>query len=170
LIIFIAGELTRNLKRPTISFLLDYHSKGRQLVETMPDLKAANPECGPFIGSLGFEDDKVSEHLQAADLVAGVCKEYGLNKLGKMSGDPTSNNAALLKILGNRIGVAVLDSTYFANAAKASAPLKGAAQYLLHSTAESIRILSGRHALNPNGQSSILLPSQFIGTRRVRAA
>jgi hypothetical protein len=62
---------------------------------------------------------------KAADLIAGVCKDYALNELGRMPGDPGANKKALAAILGRSIGVGVLDYAYLANVTRASGLSRG---------------------------------------------
>jgi hypothetical protein len=125
LIVYVAGELTGNIRGRMVSFLLDYHCKGKLVLNQMGDLKKFNPECAPYIGSVGFDDDKTTAQLQAADLIAAACKDYALNKLGLMPGDPEANKKALAAILGRSIGVGVLDHAYLSKVAKASGLSKG---------------------------------------------
>jgi Protein of unknown function (DUF3800) len=125
LIVYIAGELTGNIRGRMVAFLLDYHSRGKLILGQMDALKENNPECAPYIGTVGFDDDKTTAQLQAADLIAGVSKNYALNKLGQMLGDPEANKKALVAVLGSSIGVGVLDHDYLAKVARASGLSKG---------------------------------------------
>jgi hypothetical protein len=125
LVVYVAGELTGNIRGRMVSFLLDYHCKGKLVLNQMGDLKKFNPECAPYIGSIGFNDDKTTAQLQAADLIAGVSKNYALNELGQMPGDKEANKKALVGILGRSVGVGVLDHAYLTKVAKASGLSKG---------------------------------------------
>ncbi len=125
LIVYVAGELTGNIRGRVVSFLLDYHCRGKLVLDQMDSLKECNPECASYIGSIGFDDDKTTAQLQAADLVAGVSKDYALNKLGKMKGDIEVNKKGLIAILGNSIEVGVLDCDYLRKVAQASTLSRG---------------------------------------------
>jgi hypothetical protein len=120
LIVYVAGELTGTARGRTVAFLLDSHCKGNKIVSQIGELKRLNPECAPHIGTIGFGDDTKTAQLQAADLIAGVCKEYALNKLGHMKGDPQAKKKEIFATLGGSIGVAVLDDDYLRKVAQAN--------------------------------------------------
>lgn len=71
-----ATHMGQNDHPHVVAFLCDQHSKATQLMDGYAALKKANPNAANWMGSLTIADDSQWAAIQAADLVAGVCKDY----------------------------------------------------------------------------------------------
>lgn len=76
IIIQICGDLREEMpSTETVAFLIDSHDLATTLVDTYPLLKHHNPLCAEWMGSITPMEDELSPALQAADLLAALCKD-----------------------------------------------------------------------------------------------
>ena len=66
-----------------MAFLCDEHDKSAEVKAIYDELKKMNPICGSCMGSLNYMEDEESPALQAADLLAGICKDDFLERITK---------------------------------------------------------------------------------------
>lgn len=75
--IFIASQLEEEMpSREVVAFLCDGHDKSTNVQSIYDKLISHNPICGRWMGSLTYADNESSPALQAADLLAGECKDF----------------------------------------------------------------------------------------------
>lgn len=90
-----------------VAFLCDEHSRGAQLANSYSELKRLNPISAQYMGSLSFQHDENSAAIQAADLVAALCKDYYVKQVkGKATEDDLE---ALTANIGMHIGLGYID-------------------------------------------------------------
>lgn len=73
--VFLAAEVAAMQRPEMVAFLIDSHNKTKALCDGYEGLKQYNPKCSKWMGSLTEMSDKKSFALQAADLLAGACKD-----------------------------------------------------------------------------------------------
>jgi hypothetical protein len=107
MMIVIAGECDDQMPNrkglETVAFLCDNHDRSVNVKAVYDKLREKNPNCGPWMGSLTYMDNKLSPALQAGDLLAGRCKELLIECLDET--DDGSRIGRYKSILGRNVGV-----------------------------------------------------------------
>lgn len=83
IMVLVAAKVKEELPSDWIAFLCDEHDKSADVKEIYDELQRMNPICGSCMGSLNYMEDEESPALQAADLLAGVCKDDFLERITK---------------------------------------------------------------------------------------
>jgi len=93
-----------------IAFLCDEHSKAPNLLASYPALKESNPLTARYMGSLTFGKDEDWAALQAADLIAGLCKDFSVERF--QGNDSLEGKAQVLRAqMGDAMGISYLDES-----------------------------------------------------------
>jgi len=92
-----------------IAFLCDEHSKAKQLADSYSSIKEANPHAAEYMGSLTFGNDSQWAAIQAADLVAGVSKDYFVKYFDGKILDEVVATQKLQAEIGTHIGFSYID-------------------------------------------------------------
>ena len=90
--------------RETVAFLCDEHNKSANIKAVYVELKRQNPNCGQWMGSLTYMDNKQSPALQAADLLASQCKDVLVEEFAKPKDERTLRDTFKQRVGGN-VGV-----------------------------------------------------------------
>ncbi|HEX4426306.1 MAG TPA: DUF3800 domain-containing protein [Terriglobales bacterium] len=91
----------------TIAFLCDEHDRSGNIKAVYDRLKDNNPESAPWMGTLTYRDNKKSPAIQAADLLAGHCKEFLIKSLEDSCGESLTDKYKSL--FGRNVGIVGMD-------------------------------------------------------------
>jgi hypothetical protein len=105
----IATRISQSDYPRIIAFLFDEHSKATQLVNGYSSLKAANPNAATWMGSLTIGKDSEWAAIQAADLVAGICKDYFVKYFSGLIVDEMTAAQQLKAEIGNHVAPLYID-------------------------------------------------------------
>jgi hypothetical protein len=105
----IATRVSQSDYPRVIAFLFDEHSKATQLVNGYSSLKAANPNAATCMGSLTIAKDSEWAAIQAADLVAGICKDYFVKSFAGLIVDEKAAAQQLKAEVGNHVSPFYID-------------------------------------------------------------
>lgn len=83
IMVLVAAKVKEELPSDWVAFLCDEHDKSADVKAIYDELKKMNPICGSCMGSLNYMEDEESPALQAADLLAGICKDDFLERITK---------------------------------------------------------------------------------------
>lgn len=72
-------------QRHRLAFMCDEGPESAAIANAYRGFKSLNPDIADLVGALAFGDDKKYPQLQAADLMAGIGKEIGLQRLASGS-------------------------------------------------------------------------------------
>jgi hypothetical protein len=81
IMILVAAKVKEQLPNDWVAFLCDEHNKFTDIKAIYDELKNVNPVCGSCMGSVNYMEDEQSPALQAADLLAAVCKDDFLERI-----------------------------------------------------------------------------------------
>jgi hypothetical protein len=104
-----ATHMGQNDRPLVVAFLCDQHSKATQLMDGYASLKKANPNAAKWMGSLTIVDDSQWAAIQAADLVAGVCKDYFVKYFNGRIADETTAVHQVKAEVGNHVALFYVD-------------------------------------------------------------
>ena len=111
MMIVIAGKCEDDIPHrkgtETVAFLCDSHTRSTNVQAVYNKLIDNNPECGPWMGSLTYMDNKKSPAIQAGDLLASRCKELLIQCLD----DEDASTEHFKPILGRNVGVLCMDKS-----------------------------------------------------------
>jgi hypothetical protein len=92
----------------TVAYLCDEHDRSANVAGIYDTLKQSNPTCAKWMGSLGYMDNKKSPALQAADLLAGICKQALITYIQKPS-EVEEIRDDVVRQVGAKVGISYLD-------------------------------------------------------------
>jgi hypothetical protein len=111
MMIVIAGEcedqMAGKAATETVAFLCDTHERSTNIKAVYDKLLNNNPACAPWMGSLTYMDNKKSPAIQAADLLAGRCKDFLVECLNDSSDDARIERWK--PVLGRNVGILCMD-------------------------------------------------------------
>jgi hypothetical protein len=93
--------------KETIAFLCDKHYRSAMIRAVYDRMLDNNPDSAAWMGSLTYCDNKTSPAIQAADLLAGRCKEFLIECLD--TSEVESFTARYKAILGRNVGIVGMD-------------------------------------------------------------
>ncbi len=91
----------------TVAFLCDEHSRSTNVEGVYDKLQDRNPVCARWMGSLTYMDNEKSPALQAADLLAGGCKEFLIEYVKNPKDEALQDTYK--PILGRNVGIRCMD-------------------------------------------------------------
>lgn len=119
----------------TVAFLCDEHDRAVNVKNVYDKLKASNPRCEPWMGSLAFMDNEKSPAIQAADLLASGCRQFLVETIDHPGQEA---HARLLEqwkpILGRNVGIKCMDKRSLSLCVDANVPRKGTGKLSIYST------------------------------------
>ena len=130
MMIVIVGELEDEYRaglfpvRETVAFLCDEHNKAVNIKNLYAELKKNNPSCAPWMGSLSYMDNEDSPALQAADMLAGQCKDVLVEETTKPPGKRPLGDVFKQRV-GGHVSFRVFDMASLKKLVDANVPRKG---------------------------------------------
>jgi hypothetical protein len=133
IMVLVAAKLQEEKPSDWVAFLCDKHDKSADVKALYSEFKKMNPICGTCMGSLNYMEDEESPALQAADLLAGICKDDFLERITKP--DATRARDDLKQRFGGRIEMSYWNKTFMellvnANLLRQGKPSIGSTQQL----------------------------------------
>lgn len=110
-IVTIAAHVAGFSKPEVIAFLCDEHSKAPSILSSYAALKAYNPMSAEYMGSLTFDSDERWVALQAADLIAGACKEFTVKVLTGQAKNIEEERTKLRAFIGSGMGLTSINES-----------------------------------------------------------